>query len=107
MNITDSLSAHDTAIVLQTVCNYIEKLEEPLIVKKSYYQATIKSPQITSKKINKVLESISLSEFDVLEDPSNTISPEVFTWIVLKIAEEKGSFLLPRYFFISNNCFII
>lgn len=112
ITVTDSLAPRDISIILHSVCTYIEKLEEPLIVKKSYYNATIKSPQITSKKIHKVLDLITLNEIEALEDKSNPISPEVFTWIVLKIAEEKGSYLLPRYIFmtlfiLANNLFLI
>lgn len=94
MCLTESLSAHDLTKILSVICNCIENLDEPLIVKKSYYVALNPSSSSNLSKSN-VENVIDLAGLDELTP--DTAAPEVLTWIILKIAEEKGSYLLPRW----------
>jgi hypothetical protein len=95
MPLCDSLPPHDLTKLLNIICHYIENLEEPLIVKKSYFIAAnpSSSSNLTKKNIDNAMDNAGLDELDTTPE---TIPAEVFTWIVLKIAEEKGSYLLPR-----------
>lgn len=94
--LTESLSVPDITRLLSIICNYIENLEEPLIVKKSYYAASnpSSSSNLTKKKIDIAIDAASLDELN--NENSEDLPPEVLSWIVLKFAEEKGSYLLPR-----------
>jgi hypothetical protein len=96
ITLSDSLSPTDLIKLLTIICHHVENLEEPLIVKKSYYLAASNPsscPTLTKRNIDNAMDTASLDE---LATTSGTIPPEVFTWIVLKVAEEKGSYLLPR-----------
>ena len=94
--LTESLSVPDITRLLSIICNHIENLEEPLIVKKSYYAASnpSTSSNLTKKKIDIAIDAASLDELNT--ENSEDLPPEVLSWIVLKFAEEKGSYLLPR-----------
>ena len=96
LSLTESLSATDITRLMTIICNYIENLEEPLIVKKSYYAASnpSSSSNLTKKKIEIAIDAASLDELQT--ENNEDIPPEVLSWIVLKFAEEKGSYLLPR-----------
>jgi hypothetical protein len=99
--LSESLSVTDITRLLTIICAYIENLEEPLIVKKSYYSASnpSSSSNLTRKTVNLAMNAASLDELgnEGNSDENSPLPPEVLCWIVLKFAEEKGSYLLPRF----------
>ena len=94
--LTADLTGSEVACVLRAVCGYLEGLDTLPEVKKAYAQAN-GSPGTSARdeRLLGIVRELSGGGdgTDVLSKPGQTV--EDLTYLVLRIAEEQGSILLP------------
>mmetsp|Transcript_14403 Transcript_14403/g.21600 ORF Transcript_14403/g.21600 Transcript_14403/m.21600 type:complete len:785 (+) Transcript_14403:74-2428(+) len=88
LRITSTMETTQVAALLQAVCSYLENMDEPLVVKKAYFTAANDANSVPSSEVMNLIN-------DHGKNKVFSSSAAAAAILILKVADEKGSYMLP------------